>query len=452
MDRSDQIIEQFRQLINEGNIDKAVELLVLEQPYDQADIIEQLNLKERKEILSKLDDEQLALIFEEISYNTLKPMIVILGKERVSKIFEEMALDDVADLLEDLDDENVQELLDLMEEEDAEEIQQLLTYPGNTAGGIMTKEFISINKNWTAETALNKLRQMAPEAETIYYLYVTDVKKKLVGVISLRELIIADPKTTIAEIMSPKVLFVKVNDDQEHVAHLIERYNFLAVPVVDEEEKLAGIVTVDDVIDVLREEATEDISRLAAIQGITDAEDLRVPSLEAAKKRLPWLIALMFVGLLAGNIIAYFEETLQAVVVLAAFIPLIADMAGNTGTQALAVVVRGIAIGEFTTKDIFWIIRREVGVGVIIGVVIGCLIAVTAWVWQGNPWLGIVVGLSLMVTLVFSTLAGAIVPLLLHKFKIDPAVASGPFITTVNDIIGLTIYFTFANVFMQKLL
>jgi magnesium transporter len=338
-----------------------------------------------------------------------------------------------------------------MEAEDAREVKSLLTYPENTAGRLMTNEYVTLKSDWTAEEALRRLRKEAPGAETIYYLYVTDNQEKLVGVVSLRELIVAAADTPIANIMSENVVFVSAEVDQEEAARLIERYDFLALPVVDENQRLVGIVTVDDVIDVLEDEATEDFSRLAAIEGITEVSDLRVPAYQAAFKRLPWLVLLMFFGFISGNIIARFEKTLEAVAILAIFIPLIAGMAGNTGTQSLAVVVRGLAVTEFRPRDFLWLLRREAGVGLIIGTVNGLLIALLTYLWQGNIWLGFVLGFSLWLTLFVSTMSGAVVPLILNYFKIDPAVASGPFITTINDIIGLTIYFSVATAFISFL-
>lgn len=439
-----------------GLLDKEDRLQIREffsplHPFDAAELVGFLEPGERELLFHLLDDEILGGLFSEFDPETFPEIVSQLGTRRVSRILEDIPSDDAVDLLGELPEEQTRELLDQMRQDEAEDVKVLLTYPVETAGGLMTDEFITLRGFWTVQQALGELREKAPGAETIYYLYVTDAEDRLVGVVSIRQLIVASPETRVEDIMGENVISVAAEADQEEVARLIEKYDFLALPVVGQERRLLGIVTVDDVIDVLEDEATEDISRLAAIHGITESGDLRESSWKAARRRLPWLILLMGVGLIAGNIISRFESTLEAVVSLAVFIPLMADMAGNTGTQALAVVVRGLSIGEFRTQDLLWLLRREAGVGLFIGTVNGLLIALTAWFWQGNPWLGFVIGFSLWLTLMVATMAGATIPLLLHRSGIDPAVASGPFITTINDIIGLTIYFSVATYFMRHL-
>jgi magnesium transporter len=451
MEKNKDTLDQLRYYLITMQYDPIKNFFTAMQPYDQANLIGQLNPKERRQVLSLFNDEDLALIFEELETDIVSELVNELGAQRVSQVLGEMASDDAVDLLGELKEDEAEELLGFMEADDAEDVKALLTHPENTAGGLMTNEYIAISRDWTAEDALQKLRDLAPDAETIYYLYVTDTADCLVGVVSLRELIIADPGDLIGDIMSENMIKVSEEMDQEEVARIIGKYDFLAVPVVNEKEQLVGIITVDDVIDVLESEATEDIFRLAAIQGMKESGDLREPAYNAAIKRLPWLVLLLFMGLISGNVISRFEATLEAVVILAIFIPLIADMAGNTGTQALAVVVRGLALDEFKTQDLFWLLKREAGVGLIIGPINGLVIALVIWLWYGNPWLGFVIGFSLWVTLVLSTIAGAAIPLLFHKLNIDPAIASGPFITTVNDIIGLLIYFSIATAFMHYL-
>ncbi len=444
-------LAQIRALLATQQDSQIVDLFSTLQPYDQAELVTMLAPEERCQVLRLFPDETLALIFEELDAEVIAELVKELGEERVSRILEEMSSDDVVDLLAELEEEQAEGLLGLMEAEDARDVKSLLTYPENTAGRLMTNEYVTIKSHWTVEEALHRLRQEAPGAETIYYLYVTDHEEKLVGVVSLRELIVAAADTPIADIMSENVVYVSVTVDQEEVARLIERYDFLALPVVNENRRLVGIVTVDDVIDVLEDEATEDFSRLAAIGGVTEVSDLRVPAYQAALKRLPWLVILVFFDLISGNIIARFEKTLDAIAVLAIFIPMITDMAGNTGTQALAVVVRGLALNEFKSRDLLWLLRREAGVGIITGTVNGLLIALLTYLWKGNIWLGFVIGFSLWLTLFIATMCGTVVPLILNYLKLDPAVASGPFITTINDIIGLTIYFTVATAFLNLL-
>lgn len=392
-------------------------------------------------------------IFQELEREEQLRLLRMIGPEKAVSILDEMSSDDAADLLAELEYPHRRQLLSLLPKEEAKELRSLLAYPEQSAGGIMTTELLAFPAHLTVQEVFKELRRVSREAETIYYLYVVDEAERLVGVLSVRDLILAEPEARLDEIMIRDVVSVRVDDDQEEVARAIERYDLLAVPVVDRRGVLAGFVTVDDVIDVITDEATEDISRLSGISGqVTGVDDLRVGAVDTARKRLPWLVFLLFVGLIAGRIIAQFETTLETVVILAFFIPMIADMAGNTGTQSLAVTVRGLALGKFRNGEVWRLIRREAVVGLILGAVNGIAIAAIAAVWQRNIALGFVIGFSLWFTLIVATMIGAIVPLILSRFRVDPAVASGPFITTVNDIVGLTIYFTTATILMAYLI
>ena len=293
------------------------------------------------------------------------------------------------------------------------------------------------------------LKNEAPNAETIYYIYVVDDDKKLVGVISLRDLIISHDDVMIGEIMSGRVRAVGVSEDQEAIARQMKDYDFLALPVVDFQHHLLGIITVDDIMDVMEEEASDDYSKLA---GIADLDSIDRSPVNAAKKRLPWLIALLFLGMFTASLIGRFEDTLDKVAILAVFIPLIAGMAGNTGTQALAVAVRGIATGDLEKENKMSLVIREAGTGLITGTTCGIVVSIVVYVWKGEFFLGLLVGISVLVSLFVATLAGTLVPLLMHKLKVDPAVASGPFITTINDIISILIYFGLATLFMNYLI
>ena len=301
----------------------------------------------------------------------------------------------------------------------------------------------------TIREAMAHLREAAPDAETIYYVFVVDDEKKLVGVISLRDLIISERDTKVSDVMSDRVVFSYVGDNQEDIARLMKDYDFLALPVVDFKNHMLGIITVDDILDVMDEEASDDYSKLAAV---TDMEPGDQSAVNAAKKRLPWLIILLFLGLITASLIRQFEETLDQVAILAIFIPLIAGMAGNTGTQALAVTVRGLATGEISKEGFFRRLRRESLTGLITGITCGIVIFLIILFWLQHTYLGIIVGISIASSLFVATIAGSLLPLLMHKLKIDPAVASGPFITTINDIISVLIYFGMATSFMYLLI
>lgn len=280
-------------------------------------------------------------------------------------------------------------------------------------------------------------------------MFVLDNSKRLVGVLSIRDLIIADSDTLIKEVMSTKVVAVSVAKDQEDVAQMFRDYDFLALPVVDFQDHLLGIITVDDILDVMEEEASEDYSKLAAMSNTDIKDDTAIRS---ARKRLPWLVILLFLGMLTATLIASFEQTLEQVAILAAFIPLIGGTAGNSGTQALAVSVRGMATGEFENTGKWKLLGREALTGLINGIFCGIILATIIFIWQGNIYLGILLGLSIMGSLLVATLAGALIPMLMNRLNIDPAVASGPFITTINDLISTLIYFGMATAFMSYLI
>ncbi|WP_113754311.1 magnesium transporter [Priestia endophytica] len=418
--------------------------------YDQAQFYEELNEEERLILYDFLSPEEMASIFEsiEVSEEEYKELLGEMMPDFAANMLADMYADDAVDVLNELDKEQVASYLTIMDDEAADEIKELLHYEESTAGSIMTTEYVAIYANETVSSAMRILKEKAPVAETIYYVFVIDDEKRLVGVISLRDLIVAEDNTLIREVMSERVVAVSVAEDQEKVARTMRDYDFLALPVVDFQHHLLGIITVDDVMDVIDEEASDDYSKLA---GISDVDDTIRTPFSAAKKRLPWLVILLFLGMLTANLIGQFEETLDKVAILAVFIPLIGGMAGNTGTQALAVAVRGIATGEADKESKWKLIVREGLTGVITGGSCGILVVFVVYIWQHSFVLGLLVGASIFATLIAATIAGALVPIIMHKFKIDPAVASGPFITTVNDIISVLIYFGLATTFMSYL-
>ncbi len=420
-------------------------------PYDQAQFYTSLSDEFRSVVYTYLSPEEMADLFEniEIDEEDYESLLAEMNPSYAADMLSNMYADDAADVLNEINDEQAVSYLTIMDDEAASEIQELLNYEESTAGSIMTTEFIAIEANETARSAMQILKREAPEAETIYYVFVTDQDKKLLGVLSLRTLIIADEDALIGDLMDDRVVSVPVSEDQEEVARKIRDYNFLAVPVVDFQNHLLGIITVDDIIDVMDEEASDDYSKLA---GISDLDHVDKSPFSAAKKRLPWLVILLFLGLLTASLIGRFEEILSQKAILAVFIPLIGGMAGNTGTQALAVAVRGIATGELEQESKWKLVLREAGTGLIIGLTCGISIIFIVYFWQGDLMLGLLVGISIFITLIVATLAGSIVPLLMHKMKIDPAVASGPFITTINDLISILIYFGLATLLMGYLL
>ena len=448
----EQFIEQINNSLELGDIEQFRNDFFELHAYDQAILFLELNEDLQKTVFQFLSPMEMADIFQNLNLKDQKKIIEDLDSNYASEMLGEMYVDDAADFLGELEEEDKEQYLNLLQSldsEEAKEIQTLLDFEEDTAGGLMTTEYVAINKNQRVGEVIRRLKEEAPDAETVYYLYVVDDEHRLVGVCSLRDLIVSDSTAFIRDIMSEHVVSVYAGLDQEKVADIIQKYDFLAVPVTDDQDRLIGIVTVDDMMDVMKEEATEDINKLSAIHG-TDLIDSN--SFESAKRRLPWLVMLLFIGMGTATIIGHFETTIQQVSILAVFIPLIGGMGGNAGTQALAVVVRGLSIGEWEKKEVYRLLRRELGTGIITGTTIGVLISIITSFWQGNPVLGLVIGLSLFSTLLISTFSGAIIPIIIHRLKIDPAVASGPFITTLNDIVGMMIYFSIASVFMNYLL
>ncbi|WP_284139398.1 MULTISPECIES: magnesium transporter [unclassified Virgibacillus] len=418
-------------------------------PYDQAMYFMEQIESYRMKIYAYLSPLEVAGLMEHIELDDTTSFFTEMDPRFASAVLAEMATDDAVDILNEMEKDKVASFLTIMDKQAAEEIKQLLHYEEKTAGSIMTTEFVAIDKTKTVQETMLQLKKEAPEAETIYYLYVVDEDKRLAGVISLRDLIIADDHAIIGDLMSEKVVYVSVGKDQEDVAQMIRDYDFLALPVVDFQNHLLGIITVDDILDVMEEEASDDYSKFAAVSDVDRPDE---NAFIAAKKRLPWLIILLFLGMLTASLISQFEDTLQKVAVLAIFIPVIAGMAGNTGTQALAVAVRGLATGEYGKGGKLKLILREGATGLITGSVSGIVIALVIFLWKDQLFLGLLVGFSIMVTLIVATLTGSLIPILMDRLKIDPAVASGPFITTINDIISVLIYFGMATLFMNLLI
>jgi len=440
--------ERIIQRISEMDQKEFLDIVDELHPYDLANIYGRLDDNRRALFVSLLPIDQVTDLVEELERKLQVDVLTKLDADKLAQVMDLMDNDDLASLLEEVTDERRLELLAKMGPEESHAVRSLMQYPPETAGRIMTDRYVWLPRHYTVRDVMAKLREFAAIAETINYLYVIDDRRRLIGVLSYRDLILAEPDEKIENIMHERVIFIYVDADQEEAARMIERYNFLALPVVDHEQRLVGIITVDDIIDVVILEATEDIERLSASGKAIDF-DTKAPV--AAMRRLPWLVLLLLIGIVSGSIISQFEETLASVVALAFFMPMIAGMTGNTGTQSLAVVVRGLTVRDIDTGTMQRLVTRELLVGILLGLVCGVLISIIAYVWQGNKMLGLVVGCSLSITLIFGTLTGTVVPIVLYKLKIDPAIASGPLITTLTDILSLLIYFGIATAFLSYL-
>ncbi|NLC37765.1 MAG: magnesium transporter, partial [Clostridia bacterium] len=362
------------------------------QPADIADILQQMEEMDRAKLFIRLDGETAALVLRRLNTEAVESLLHILDPERIAAVLDEMSLDDAADFLGEVTENVKTELLDLMQMEEASDVKELLAYPEDTAGGIMTTEYVAILEDITAEKAIQVLRETAPDAETVYYDYVINRKNQLVGVISLRELIVANPETKIADIMQRKVISVHVDTDQEEVARIVSRYDFLAVPVIDHDRSLVGIVTVDDVIDVIHEEVTEDIYRLAGAQQVEEGLPLPERLVASVRSRLPWLLVTLMGGVLAGQALRGLEDELSRMMALAFFVPLLTGMGGNVGTQSSTLTVRGLATGQIEGREALITVLKESLVGMSIGAACGLIVGLVAYLWQGSLALGLVVG------------------------------------------------------------
>lgn len=423
-----------------------------QHPADIAEGLQELDAVDRARAFSRLDGETAALVLRNLRTDAVKSLLDVLGPERIAAILDEMPLDDVADFLGEVSAQVKDELLDLMEADEAKDVKELLSYPEDTAGGIMTTEYVAILDNLSAGRAIEVLREIAPEAETVYYVYVINTRNKLVGVISLRELIVADPHEPISSIMQTNVIKVHALTDQEEVAKMVTKYGLLAIPVVDDDDSLLGIVTVDDVIDVIHEEATEDIFLMAGASEIDESLALPARLKASVATRLPWLLVTLFGGIVAGSVLKGIEDELSQMVALAFFIPLLTGMGGNVGTQSSTLTVRGLATGEIEGNEVWKTLMKEILSGLIIGTVCGSIVGSLAIVMFNNWVLGLVVGVALVANTITAATMGTLVPLLFKRVGIDPAVASAPFISTSIDITGLLIYSTLASALIAYLI
>ncbi|MFS0575683.1 magnesium transporter [Sporosarcina sp. 179-K 3D1 HS] len=436
------------QVLKEGKKDTFHDIIKELDSYEIARQYKDLPQKRRPLFLEFLTIEELTTLLKYLNQDEQLSVLEMIGYERATDILELMQSDELAFLFTGLSKSKVDRLIAHMKREQMEEILHILDYPPKTAGRAMNNRYITVRPDATVEEAEQELKKFQQLAKYLNYIYITNKDRKLVGVVSYRDLILSDPQSRISEIMTTKLVKADVLMKQEQVARLIGKYDFESVPVVDQNNVLLGAITVENVLDIVVREANEDIEMLLASG---KSIDFRTRPLVAAKRRLPWLLLLLFIGLVSGSIISKFEETLEAVVALAFFMPMIAGMTGNTGTQSLAVVVRGLVSEDVDMKKSLKLLFRELVVGVLIGITCAVVISIIAYVWQGSFILGLVVGASLLATLIIGTLAGTVIPLILNKFKVDPAVASGPLITTVNDILSLLIYFGIATMFLSKL-
>lgn len=447
--KSDIVLLSVQRLLRRGAITNLAKMLGRMHPADIAKIIVHLSSpKEKREVFELVRGEsKRGQVLSELDTDSITQVLADLLQSDIAWLIKDLAPDDVAYILGVLPEERAKEILSLMRTEDSTEVADILKYPKDTAGGIMTTEFFALSEDATAQDAIRRLQQ-ATDAEMVFYIYVTDKDEHLVGVLSLRQLLTVPPETPLKNIATREVISVSVDMDQEEVARQVASYNLLAIPVVNKEGVLVGIITVDDVVDVIREEATEDMLKMAG--AVEEEAGGKSSSMAAAKVRLPWLFTNLVGSLLSGAILWEFRYTIQEVVAIVSFIPVIAAMGGNVGLQSSTLIIRGLATGLVEVTDVWNVFLREVKIGLLMGVACGMILSLVGWIWH-KGFLGVVVGVSLITAFLVSTSMATFMPIVLKRMGVDPAVAAGPFVTTANDITGITIYLTLATIFMEYL-
>ncbi len=424
-------------------------ILVGTHPADIADILQSLSDENRKYVFSLLDADTASEVLLELDENFRDKLIPELGHDRLSQLVDEMDSDDATDVVADLPAEVAQKVLASIDKQDSEEVKELLRHEEDTAGGIMALEFVAVREDSTVDEAIKEIRAKAQEVEDLYNVWVVDSADRLVGVLSLKKLLLAQPDEFVRNIMERDVISVRTDVDQEEVANIFRRYDLVSLPVVDALGRLVGRITVDDVVDVMEEEASEDIQKMA---GLSEEEEIRETSaVRISFLRLPWLL-IAFVGeLCSAMVLNHFEASLQQVFIAALFIPLMMAMGGNSGIQAATIVVRGLALGELSPGETMKRLRKEFQVALVTGSVCGFILFGIVSTFFGEVSFGIILGFVMLVVIINASFVGAGVPLVLRRFGVDPAIATGPFITTFNDVIGLFIYLGLVSTALRHL-
>lgn len=440
---------QVRETLETGQLTSLRELLAEQHPADIADILERLDSEQQYQVFQLLEPEQAAEVLNEMGGETTRDLLTRLPVEDVGDLLDQLPMDDAVEILTEDVPELQEELLAAMEKEDAAEVQRLLQYPPESAGLLMTERFVHIKKDMTAAEALAHIRDVDSEVETIANVYITGDANKLIGVLSLREIITRPPDDRIEDFMITQLITVTPETDQEIVARMVARYNFLAIPVVDANMTLLGIITVDDIIDVLVEENTEDILRFGAVEiEAVDQPYFTIPLFRVLRSRFGWLLLLMVADTLTGTVMRLFDAQLAAVVQLSFYIPLLIGTGGNTGAQTVSTIIRGLAIHEIRFSDIFRVFRRELVGGLLLGLALSVVAATRAYIWDGDLMLALVVGGSIIAICTWANVMGSLIPMIAHRVGIDAAVVSAPMISTLVDATGLFIYLTIAGLLL----
>ena len=443
------VLDMVRRLSRRNATGHLMKLISKTHPADMAWVFRSLSEIERDKVFGIIaQTEHVGEFLSEVDNAIMLDLVKDLTPLFMVNVIAKMASDDAVDLLEALPQDVADDIRRHMGQKDREEVDELLQYHPETAGGLMSPDFMYLDEELSAGAAIARVQERSEEKEMVFYLYITHGEGKLSGVVSLRELLMHPPDRRLKNIMNTNVISVNTDTDQMEVAHIISQYNILAVPVVDSAYSLVGIVTVDDIIDVIREEATEDFLQMAGAG--KDHEILLKSTRENAMLRAPWLFASWLGGIMAMLIIGAFQEELTKVLALASFIPIVMGMGGNIATQSSTIIVRGIATGRVNMSEFFKVVFKEMRVGIILGALYGVFLGIVAWFGYAEPrMLGLVVGVSVFFCMIMAASLGALIPLVLKRFDIDAAIATGPFVTTSIDIFGVLVYFLVAKFFLH---
>jgi magnesium transporter len=437
-------VKRIEELLQEKKFVLLKEELKSFQPADVAEVLDDLDIKNAIMVFRLLPKEVAADVFSRISPERQSEISMMVNEKELAEILDELYFDDKIDFLEEMPANVVKRILKNSTETERKLINQFLNYPENSAGSLMTIEFIDLKKEMSVGDALEKIRRIGMDKETIYTCYAIDPHRKLEGIVSLKDLVLAPAEKKVQDIMKTDIIYVDTYDDQEDIADIFKKYDLLSVPVVDQEKRLVGIITIDDIVDVIEEENTEDFHRMAAVNP-SDQDYLSAGILDLARKRITWLLFLMISATFTGYIIRYYEKALESVVALVAFIPMLMGTGGNAGSQSATLIIRGMALGEIEFKDILKVMWKEVRISFLVGVVLAFLNFLRIYYLEHYPTLiALTVSLALLFVIMFSKLIGGILPIIAKKVGLDPAIMASPLISTLVDAISLTVYFTLA--------
>jgi len=437
----EQIIEYFENNRQEELRDKMNKL----HTADSAQIINELPSEYQLSAFSLLNTENASDVIHDLHDELREEILETIQQPRLVKMIDEMDSDEATDIAAELDEEQLKDVLEKIDKEDSEEIKQLLVYDEESAGGLMQKEIIAVNADMKRDEMIEYIRKSHEEVENIHYVFVVDDKNILLGIIEISRLLLAKPQREARDIMDKNVISLPVDMDQEQVAHMFRKYDIYILPVVDKANQLLGRITVDDIIDVIDDEASEDVYKMV---GLESEDRVFTSPLSSVRKRLPWLTLNLFTALLVSSVVGIFESTIKQLSFLAVLMPIVAGLGGNSGTQTLTVITRGIALGELTLHNTFKAILKEISVGIINGILIGSVAMLLAYLFKGNILLGVVLAVAMICNMFIAGLVGSLIPVIMKRLKFDPALASSVIITMLTDIGGFASFLGLATIML----